>query len=72
MKTTVIRTAQTQPGAPVREIAVSLPVVPGVTITCQRPETAPRCCVVTPQDRVTREDFVEIVRQEWIKSRSAA
>lgn len=29
MKTTIIRTAQTQPGAPVREIAVSLPDVPG-------------------------------------------
>lgn len=71
MKTTIIRTAQTQPGAPVREIAVSLPDVPGIAITHGRPETAPRCGVVTPQDRVTTEDFVEIVRREWLKSRGA-
>ena len=72
MKTTIIRTAQTHPGALVREIAVSLPVVPGIDITPERPETAPRCGVVTPRDRVTPEDFVEIVRREWFKSRSAA
>ena len=72
MKTTIIRTAQTHPGALSREIAVSLPDVPGIDITHERPETAPRCRVVTPRDRVTPEDFVEIVRREWIKSRGAA
>ena len=72
MKTTIIRTAQTQPGAPVREIAVSLPDVPGIDITQERPETEPHCRIVTPQDRVTPDDFVEIVRREWIKSRIVA
>lgn len=45
-------------------IAVSLPAVPGIDITHERPETAPRCRVVTPQDRVTPQQVVEIVRRE--------
>lgn len=52
-----------------RSIEVSLPVIPGVDITQDRPETAPRCRIVTPQNKLTSGEFVETIRREWIKAR---
>lgn len=72
MKTTIIRTAQTHPGAPVREIAVSLPAVPDIEITDDRHETAPRCRIVTPEHRLSPDEVVDIIRREWVRARVEA
>ena len=48
---------------------ISLPLVPGATITTARPETEPARGILTPDERVTPEDVVGIVRREWIRAR---
>lgn len=52
---------------------VSLPSVPGVEVTRDRPETNPRAGIVSPARKpLTIEERIEVIRQMWIKTRVAA
>ena len=52
---------------------VSLPQVPGVEVTRDRPETDPRAGIVTPARKsLTIEERIEVIRQMLISTRSAA
>ena len=53
------------------DVHISLPPVPGVVVTPDRPETAARTGIKRmPPPRVTVSDVVEIIRQEWIRTRA--
>lgn len=53
--------------------AVSLPQVPGVEVTRDRPETNPRAGIVSPARKsLTIEERIEVIRQVWINTRAAA
>ena len=53
--------------------AVSLPQVPGVEVTRDRPETNPRAGIVTPRRvQLPIEERIEVIRQMWIETRAAA
>lgn len=52
---------------------VSLPVVPSVYVTRDRPETDPRAGIITPRQKsLSIEERIEVIRQMWIKARAAA
>lgn len=52
--------------------AVSLPQVPGVEVTRDRPETNPRAGIVSPARKpLTIEERIEVIRQMWINTRAA-
>ena len=67
------RYAQT-PAAFLPTIAhVTVPELPGVDVTRDRPETDPRAGIVTPARKpLTIEERIEVIRQMWIKTRDAA
>lgn len=52
---------------------VSLPQVPGVEVTRDRPETNPRAGIMSPKRKsLTIEERIEVIRQMWINTRAAA
>ena len=54
-------------------VHVALPELPGVDITRDRPETAPRAGIVTPKRKsLTIEERIEVIRQMWMNVRTAA
>ena len=58
---------------PATTAAVSLPSVPGVEVTRARPETDPRAGIVSPERKpLSVEERIEVIRQMWISTRSAA
>lgn len=70
-----LRTAPKIPVAilPPATADVSLPSVPGVEVTRDRPETNPRAGIVTPRRvQLSIEERIEVIRQMWINMRAAA
>ena len=58
-------------GNDIFDVHITLPEVPGVVVTPDRPETAARTGIKRmPPPRVTVSDVVEIIRQEWIRTRA--
>ncbi len=52
---------------------MTMPELPGVDITRDRPETAPRAGIITPERKLLPiEERIEVIRQMWIKARAAA
>ena len=52
---------------------VTMPELPGINVTRDRPETDPRRGIVTPQRKsLTIEERIEVIRQMWINTRAAA
>lgn len=62
------------PGAVMPTTAhVTMPELPGINVTRDRPETDPRASIVTPvRKQLTIEERIEVIRLMWIKSRGAA
>ena len=62
------------PGAVMSTTAhVTMPPLPGINVTRDRPETDPRASIVTPVRKpLTIEQRIEVIRQMWIKARIAA
>ena len=62
------------PGAVMPTTAhVTMPELPGINVTRDRPETDPRASIVTPARKtLTIEERIEVIRQMWIKARAAA
>lgn len=51
---------------------VSLPELPGIDVTRDRPETAPRAGIVTPKKKsLSIEERIEAIRQMWIETVAA-
>lgn len=52
---------------------VSLPAVPLVEVTRDRPETEPRADIITPARKpLSIEERIEVIRKMWIKTRATA
>lgn len=52
---------------------VTMPELPGVEVTRDRPETDPRAGIITPPCKsLTIEERIEVIRQMWINTRAAA
>ena len=50
---------------------VSLPELPGVNVTRNRPETDPRADIITPARKsLSIEERIEVIRQMWMKTRT--
>lgn len=62
------------PGAVMPTTAhVTMPELPGINVTRDRPETDPRAGIVTPMRKpLTIEERIEVIRQMCIKSRAVA
>ena len=55
---------------------VSLPELPGIEVTRDRPETAPHAGIVTTKQKskqksLSIEERIEVIRQMWIKTVAA-
>lgn len=53
-------------------VHVTMPAVPGITISKDRPETAPRAGIISPPRATSVEDVIAIIRAERDKARAAA
>lgn len=52
---------------------VTMPELPGVEVTRDRPETDPRAGIITPKQRsLTIEERIEVIRRMWIMARFTA
>ena len=54
-------------------VHVTMPELPGINVTRDRPETDPRATIVTPVRKpLTIEQRIEVIRQIWIRTRTVA
>ena len=54
-------------------VHVTMPELPGINVTRDRPETDPRAGIVSPSRRqLTIDERIEAIRRMWIKTRATA